>query len=103
MASHQPILALIKLSRTRILKRIPRASRDQASAKLTPFWRVWFALSVAWERLLWCPSRCLRVAGIQSLATQVNKQLREEVDQSENVNTPNKMRAKASSQLESLG
>ena len=38
----------------------------------------------------------------QSLASQVNKQLREEVDTPENVSIPNKMRAKASDPLESL-
>ena len=102
-------LILQVMVRTRILKRIPNASGDQASARLTATLEevVCSNNSVSWERLLWFPSRCLgvplRCGRRQSLATQINKQLREEVDSPENMSIPNKMRAKENDPLESLG
>ncbi len=67
--------------RVRILRRIPRASRGQASSKFSAILDgvVSSNSPAAWERLLYFSTRCLRVpqrSGRRwSLATQVNKQL----------------------------
>ena len=72
----------------KILKRIPRASRGQAGSKLTLVLNVIVNKNdqVAWRHLLlFCP-RCLQVPQRQprdrhsTLASRVNRQLREEVD-----------------------
>ena len=69
--------------RVRMLRRIPRASRDQASAKLTTILEgvVGSNSVTAWERLPYFSVCCLRVpprgGHRRSLATLVNKQLRE--------------------------
>ena len=72
----------------KILKRIPRASRGQAGSKLTLVLNAIVNKNdqAAWRRLLLFFPRCLQVHQRQprdrhsTLASRVNKQLREEVD-----------------------
>ena len=73
----------------KILKRIPRASREQAAAKLVKILDAIVSNDdhddhVSWDRLLQFSARCFHVLARRakhcSLASMVNGQLREEVD-----------------------
>ena len=70
----------------RILKRTPRASREQAGTKLAAILGSVVGNNDlgAWERLFYFSARCLRVPTRcrrnWSLVTMINKQLREEED-----------------------
>ena len=82
--SSQP--SLTSVPPVRILKRIPRASREQAVTKLAAIWGSVVGNNNfgACERLFHFSVRCLRVptrcGHNSSLATMINKQLREEED-----------------------
>ena len=73
-------------STNKILKRIPRASRPFAASRLASILDGICTRndSKAWDRLFCFPSRCLRApkrgGHRRSLASEVNRQLREEVD-----------------------
>ena len=72
--------------RVKIVKRIPRASRDLVRSKLTSLLEGVVSSNAisSWERLLHFSARCLivppRGGRRWSLATMINKQLREEAD-----------------------
>ena len=96
----------------RILKWIPRASREQAGMKLTTILEGVVSKNdvSAWERLLHFSARCLRVptrcGRNWSLATLVNGQLKEEKDPPTttiNSSRRGKRRGKAKDPMESLG
>ena len=93
----------------RVLKRIPRASRDQAGLKLATILEGVVSRNdaPAWERLLLFSTRCLRVPARcgrrWSLATLVNKQLREEEDPPTTTRTSRRGKGKAKDPMEYLG
>ena len=106
---HSPEPPLRPIPSVRVLKRIPRASRDQAGLKLATILEGVVSRNdaPAWERLLLFSTRCLRVPARcghrWSLATQVNKQLREEEDPPTNTRTSRRGKGKAKDPMEYLG
>ena len=82
--SSDPTPIQISVPQVKIIKRIPRASREQALSKLANILEgvVNNNSPSSWERLFLFSTRCLRVPSRSdrrwSLATMINKQLREE-------------------------
>ena len=95
--------------RVKILKRLPRASREPANLKLASILEgVVNTNSLnSWERLFHFSARCLRVpprGGRRwSLASFINKQLREEKDPPDTKAPRRKTRQDSRDKLESLG
>ena len=94
---------------SKILKRIPRASREQCLSKLATILEgVVTSNSLAsWERLIKFPARCLRIPSRcgrrWSLATMVNRQLIEEEDPPPTPKKPSRRRVAKNDPIESLG
>ena len=86
--SPPPVASFSPLPRVRVLKRLPRASRDPAARKLASILEEVTTVNSAhsWLRLLRFPRRCLRTprrGGLRwSLAKCINQQLAEESDPS---------------------
>ena len=108
LVSPNSIPPLSSLASSRILKRIPRGSRIQVASKLAS---VVLAVveqnnDASWDRLFRFCSRCLRSSGRgghrRSLATEVNKLLREEADPPCPQHSTHCRPKKACSPLESL-
>lgn len=101
--------SLRQVPQVRILKRIPRASREQSLKKLASILEGVVSSNCprAWERLFHLSARCLRVPARSgrrwSLATMINKQLREEEDPPAAKNQPKKRQSTSKDPLESLG
>ena len=82
----------------KILKRVPRASREQCLTKLSNLLESVVANNnlASWERLMRFPTRCLRVPSRcgrrWSLATMVNKQLSKEEDPAPTPRKPSRRR-----------
>ena len=107
---HSPQPPLRPIPPVRVLKRIPRASRGLAGMKLASILEDVVSKNdvTAWERLLHFSVRCLRTPARcgrnWSLATLVNRQLREEEDPPTIIpSRRGKGKGKAKDPMESLG